>query len=58
MVAGGFDYMIKIRTTDMGSYRNFLGDKLSALEGINKTHTYVVMEEVKLTPPYSDKRTK
>lgn len=49
MVAGGFDYLIKIRTTDMASYRNFLGEKLSAIAGINKTHTYVVMEEVKST---------
>ena len=49
MCHGCFDYLIKIQTTDMGSYRNFLGDKLSAIEGINKTHTYVVMEEVKST---------
>ena len=46
MVAGGFDYLLKVRTADMGSYRRFLED-LAALAGIEQTHTYVVMEEVK-----------
>lgn len=48
MVAGGFDYLLKVRTADMGSYRRFLED-LAALDGIAQTHTYVVMEEVKAT---------
>lgn len=50
MVAGGFDYMLKIRVADMTAYRNLLGDKLTALPGVLQTHTYVVMEEVKNTP--------
>lgn len=49
MVAGGFDYLIKIRTSDMQGYRRFLGEKLAAIKGISQTHTYVVMEEVKST---------
>ena len=49
MVAGGFDYLIKVRTRDMAHYRKFLGEKLSALSDISTTHTYVVMEEVKAT---------
>ena len=48
MVAGGFDYLLKVRTADMGAYRRFLED-LAALTGIEQTHTYVVMEEVKST---------
>ena len=47
MVAGGFDYLIKVRTRDMAHYRKFLGEKLSSLTSISSTHTYVVMEEVK-----------
>jgi Lrp/AsnC family leucine-responsive transcriptional regulator len=50
MVAGGFDYLIKIRVKDMEAYRSFLGEKLTALSGVAQTHTYVVMEEVKNTP--------
>ena len=49
MVAGGFDYLIKIRTKDMDSYRDFLGDKLAAISGVSQAHTYFVMEEVKST---------
>ncbi|MBL4802490.1 MAG: Lrp/AsnC ligand binding domain-containing protein [Emcibacter sp.] len=49
MVAGGFDYLIKVRTRDMAHYRKFLGEKLSSLSNVNTTHTYVVMEEIKAT---------
>lgn len=47
MVAGGFDYLIKIRVADMQHYQRFLGEKLSSIEGISQTHTYVVIEDVK-----------
>jgi len=47
MVAGGFDYLLKIRTKDMAAFRRFLGEKLTDLPGVMQTHTYVVMEEVK-----------
>ena len=46
---GGFDYLLKIRVTDMESYRRFLGDRLAAVRGVQQTHTYFVMEEVKST---------
>jgi len=49
MVAGGFDYLIKIRVADMEAYRKFLGERLAILPGIAQTHTYVAMEEVKST---------
>ena len=42
-----FDYLIKIRVADMQHYQRFLGEKLSAIEGISQTHTYVVIEDVK-----------
>lgn len=49
MVAGGFDYLLKVRTKSMVEYRNFLGDTLAKMSDIKQTHTYVVMEEVKAT---------
>jgi Lrp/AsnC family transcriptional regulator, leucine-responsive regulatory protein len=49
MVAGGFDYLVKVRVRDMDAYRRFLGETLSRLPGIRQTHTYTVMEEVKST---------
>lgn len=47
MVSGGFDYLIKVRTSDMQSYRNFLGNELANIANVRETHTYVVMQEVK-----------
>lgn len=49
MVAGGFDYLLKVRVTDMESYRRFLGDRIASVRGVQTTHTYFVMEEVKST---------
>ena len=41
MVAGGFDYLLKIRVKDMNAYRDFHG------KGLRETRTYAVMDEVK-----------
>ena len=49
MVAGGFDYLLKTRTADMNSYREFAGNVLWQLPGVRETRTYAVMEEVKNT---------
>lgn len=49
MVAGGFDYLLKVRTSSMLEYRDFLGETLARMSDIKQTHTYVVMEEVKAT---------
>jgi Lrp/AsnC family leucine-responsive transcriptional regulator len=49
MVAGGFDYLLKVRTRSMLEYRDFLGETLARMSDIKQTHTYVVMEEVKAT---------
>ncbi len=48
MVAGGFDYLVKTRVKDMAAYRAFLSDVLLGLPGVRETHTYAVMEEVKV----------
>ncbi len=47
MVAGGFDYLLKVRVCDMQAYRHFLGRALAEVPHIRETRTYVVMEEVK-----------
>lgn len=49
MVAGGFDYLLKVRVADMPAYRMFLGDILAAIPGVRETRTYAVLEEVKAT---------
>ena len=46
MVAGGYDYLLKVRTRDMAHYRQVLGDSIGALPGVANTHTYPVMQTV------------
>ena len=50
MIAGGFDYLLKVRTTDIHDYRRVLAERLSALPHVASTSTYVAMEAVKEGP--------
>jgi len=47
MMASSFDYLLKIRTTDIGAYRRVLGERISALPHVSQTSTFVAMETVK-----------
>ena len=47
MIAGQFDYLIKVRTTDIQAYRRVLGEKISTLPHVMSTSTYVSMQAVK-----------
>ncbi|MGR3756823.1 MAG: Lrp/AsnC family transcriptional regulator [Tranquillimonas sp.] len=47
MIAGTFDYLLKVRTADMGSYRSVLAERISTLPHVAQTSTYVAMEAVK-----------
>ena len=47
MIAGGFDYLLNVRTADIRAYRRTLGESLSSLPHVSHTSTYVVMESVK-----------
>lgn len=49
MLSGGFDYLLKVRSSDMASYRELLGDVIANLPGVQQTSTFPVMEEVKDT---------
>ena len=46
MIASNFDYLLKVRTENMESYRKVLGEKISALPHVQNSSTFVVMEEV------------
>ncbi len=46
MVAGGFDYLLKIRVADMTEYRMVLGEIVD-IPGVGTNHTYMVIEHVK-----------
>lgn len=47
MIAGAFDYLLKVRTRDIRSYRQVLGEAISALPHVGNTSTHISMESVK-----------
>ena len=47
LIAGAFDYLLKVRTTGMTGYRAVLAEKLSTLPHVAHTSTYVAMQAVK-----------
>ena len=47
MIAGRFDYLLKIRTRDIKKYRLVLGERISNLPYVANTSTNVAMETVK-----------
>jgi Lrp/AsnC family transcriptional regulator, leucine-responsive regulatory protein len=47
MIAGGFDFLLKVRTRDILRYRQVLGEKLSSLPHVASTSTYVSMETIR-----------
>ncbi|MEJ6393899.1 Lrp/AsnC ligand binding domain-containing protein [Gymnodinialimonas sp. 2305UL16-5] len=47
MIAGAFDYLLKIRSTDIADYRRVLGEVISRLPHVAATSTHVSMESVK-----------
>lgn len=49
MIAGNFDYLLKVRTSDMAQYRRILGETISTLPHVAHTSTYVAMQAVKET---------
>lgn len=47
MIAGAFDYLLKIRTIDMANYRQVLGERISALPHVANTSTHISMQAIK-----------
>ncbi len=47
MIAGSYDYLLKIRSANIHAYRRILGEELSSLPFVANTSTFVAMESVK-----------
>lgn len=47
MIAGNFDYLLKVRTGNMTQYRRILGEVISTLPHVMSTSTFVAMQAVK-----------
>jgi Lrp/AsnC family leucine-responsive transcriptional regulator len=46
LVAGDFDYFLKIRVSDMADFNRLHSNTLIALPGVRQTRTFFVMKEV------------
>lgn len=46
MIAGGFDYLVKVRSRDMTDFRRIMAEKISTLPHVSATASYVAMEAV------------
>ncbi|WP_245413845.1 Lrp/AsnC family transcriptional regulator [Fulvimarina endophytica] len=51
LVAGDFDYLLKIRVRDMADFNTLHGQRLITLPGVRQTRTFFVMKEVKDNGP-------
>lgn len=47
LIAGAFDYLLKVRCSSMSQYRELLAEHISALPHLAHTSTYVAMQAVK-----------
>lgn len=47
MIAGAFDYLLKVRSADILDYRRILAERISSLPNVASTSTHVAMEAVK-----------
>jgi Lrp/AsnC family leucine-responsive transcriptional regulator len=53
VVAGDFDYFLKIRVRDMADFNRLHGETLIGLPGVRQTRTFFVMKEVVDNAPLS-----
>ncbi len=52
-VSGDYDYILKVHVAHMGAYREFMVNKLTALNNIGSTQSSFVISEVKATTAIS-----
>lgn len=53
LVAGDFDYLLKIRVRDMAGFNSLHGRQLITLPGVRQIRTFFVLKEVKDNAPLS-----
>lgn len=47
LIAGRFDYLLKVRTSDIKKYRQVLAERISGLPNVASTSTSVAMQAIK-----------
>ncbi|GLT11402.1 Lrp/AsnC ligand binding domain-containing protein [Sulfitobacter porphyrae] len=51
LVAGDFDYLLRIRVSDIADFNRFHTQKLISLPGVRQARTFFVIKEVKANAP-------
>jgi Lrp/AsnC family leucine-responsive transcriptional regulator len=51
MVAGDFDYFVKVRVKDIDDFYRLHGERLIAIPGVRQTRTFFVMKSVRENGP-------
>jgi Lrp/AsnC family leucine-responsive transcriptional regulator len=49
LVAGDFDYVLHVRVKDLAALKDFIRDKLIAIDSISKTRSMIALEPIKST---------
>ncbi|MGI6852103.1 Lrp/AsnC family transcriptional regulator [Mesorhizobium sp. 1B3] len=49
LLTGAFDYLVQVRVGDIEEFRDFMRDKLTAIEGVVETQSSIVLEQLKST---------
>lgn len=49
LLTGAFDYLLQVRVADIDEFRDFMRDRLTAIEGVIETQSSIVLEELKAT---------
>lgn len=49
LLTGAFDYLVQVRIGDIEQFRNFMRDRLTAIEGVIETQSSIVLEQLKFT---------
>ena len=47
LIAGQFDYVLRVRTRDIAHFREILGEAIGKLPGVRQSNSFAVMETVK-----------
>lgn len=58
LLTGTYDYLLQIRVGDIEEYRDFIRERLTAIDGVIETQSSIVLEQLKVTTaiPLNTKR--
>ncbi|HXJ00920.1 MAG TPA: Lrp/AsnC family transcriptional regulator [Micropepsaceae bacterium] len=49
LLAGSFDYLLQVRVADVDAFREFMRNRLTAMQGVTETQSSIVLQQLKHT---------